>query len=111
MTNQKCEKLLQTVHPYSIYQYNGKWCTYLSDDSRASKRRRVLRKEAELLDYLFEHYQLSDPEDNAKMYLYERYTQTGLSIRGFIQQQFLTFSGFLLTGLPTENTKIVKIFH
>ena len=27
MTNQKREKLLQTVHPYSIYQYNGKWCT------------------------------------------------------------------------------------
>lgn len=111
MTNQKREKLLQTVHPYSIYQYNGKWCTYLSDDSRASKRRRVLRKEkAELLDYLFEHYQLSDPEDNAKKCTlrtlypdwleYKRLHTTAISYILRISSDWTTYY---------ENTKIVDI--
>lgn len=112
MTNQKREKLLQTVHPYSIYQYNGsKWCTYLSDDSRASKRRRVLRREkAELLDYLFEYYQLSDPDDKANKCTlrtlypdwleYKRLHTTATSYILRISSDWTTYY---------ENTKIVDI--
>ena len=112
MTNQKREKLLQTVHPYIIYQYNGsKLCTYLSDDSRASKRRRVLRREkAELLDYLFEYYQLSDPDDKANKCTlrtlypdwleYKRLHTTATSYILRISSDWTTYY---------ENTKIVDI--
>lgn len=111
MTNQKREKLLQTVHPYSIYQSNDKWCTYLSDDSRASKRRRILRREkAELLDYLFEYYQLSDPDDKANKCTlrmlypdwleYKRLHTTATSYILRISSDWTTYY---------ENTKIVDI--
>ena len=59
--NKDIEKLrlqVQKVHPYKWNLSNGKWQTYVKDDTRTDHRRRIkANTEIELLDRLIEHYQ------------------------------------------------------
>ena len=45
-------------HPYKIYQAsNGRWCTYIKDDTRPNKRRRIVKAtEEKLYEALYDHY-------------------------------------------------------
>ncbi len=49
-----------SVHPFTISQGKGhdtRWATYIEDPERKNHRRRVVKNtEAELLEYLYEHY-------------------------------------------------------
>lgn len=51
-------------HPYKIYQAsNGRWCTYIKDDTRPNKRRRIVKgTEEKLYEALYDHYMGFDKE-------------------------------------------------
>lgn len=54
------KKNVLNLHPYTISQGKGKdtrWQTYVEDDTKPNKRRKVVKKtEAELIDYLHDFY-------------------------------------------------------
>ena len=58
------KKKLLTVHPYAIWQGKGndtRWKTWVQDNSRLDKRRRIsAHSEKELFDYLYKYYFAND---------------------------------------------------
>ena len=54
----KTQDLVQKNHEYEIYQQkDGRWCTYIRDESKPYHRRKVVKRTyTELLEYLYEIY-------------------------------------------------------
>ena len=59
MTIEAMEIILADYHPYIITPYNGRWQTYVEDESYPKGRRKIAkRSKQDLIIYLFKHYRL-----------------------------------------------------
>lgn len=57
MKRREKEKTVLSVHPYKITNSNEKWMTYIKDDTKKEKRKKVVKNSREeLIDALFDHY-------------------------------------------------------
>jgi len=71
----RIQEVLQS-HPYKIYQgSNGRWYTYVVDDTKQNNRRRIVKSTKEKLNKaLYEHYKAQDESVKlAKTTLYQLY--------------------------------------
>lgn len=70
MNKQQREELLRTTHPYKIWQAtDGRWRTYIADDTKPSKRKLVIKTSRTVLEnFLIEYYQLEAENDKHRDY-------------------------------------------
>lgn len=70
MNAKQRQELLSTTHPYRIWQStDGRWRTYIKDETKPNHRRLVIKASKAMLEkFLVEHYDLEAETDKYKKY-------------------------------------------